>query len=309
VELRRLRYFVAVAEHRNFTRAAAALYISQPTLSQQIRQLERTLAVTLFERDTQRVSLTPAGRELLDRAPAILSAVEDAEAATRAAAGRIDGRLRVGLALDACHAAADPLARFRRQHPDVDVEVCLGVDNVLLSALQRGEFEAVLIWMGSPTASHSCVSVAREPLVAVAPLDERASADCTAGMAGLRGEPLILFDPELAPTCYEALVRHAVGKDARDVSALHAPVIDSGQEAMLEMARRGQGWTVVTQRIFSLRPRPGLAARPVPGAASLDLIYDPNVGPAVRALAATLQAPDPASRTQETDGAVTSCSS
>ena len=73
-ELRRLRYFVAVATERNFTRAAERLHVAQPALSRQVRLLERELGVQLLRRTTREVTLTDAGRHLLERAPALLSA-------------------------------------------------------------------------------------------------------------------------------------------------------------------------------------------------------------------------------------------
>ena len=96
VELRHLRYFVAVAEELHFSRAAEKLQIAQPPLSQQIRQLERTLGVPLFERNHHFVALTPAGQVFLEEARLILEQVEHALSRVQDAQRGLVGRLDVG---------------------------------------------------------------------------------------------------------------------------------------------------------------------------------------------------------------------
>lgn len=123
MELRHLRYFLAVAEEGNVTRAAERLHISQPPLSQQLKDLERTLGVTLLHRSTQGVTLTAAGQAFLDEARHILQAAEQARhVAVRAAKGQT-GTLRVGFTSSAAFNPVVPgtLREFRRQWPDVQV--------------------------------------------------------------------------------------------------------------------------------------------------------------------------------------------
>src|SRR5690606_4486302 len=121
MELRHLRYYVAVAEERHFGRAAERLHMAQPPLSQQIRQLESELGLTLLTRTTRRVDLTPAGVAYLDRAREILAAVDDAGAeANRIASGR-SGRLAVGCVGSAtCSLLPDLARRLRAELPDVE---------------------------------------------------------------------------------------------------------------------------------------------------------------------------------------------
>ena len=101
MELRRLRYFVAVAEELSFTRAAERLHIAQPPLSIQIRALEQEIGARLFDRDQRHVYLTQAGKHLLDRARRILESVEAAKAEVRCAALGEVGALNVGYASSA----------------------------------------------------------------------------------------------------------------------------------------------------------------------------------------------------------------
>ena len=115
MELRHLRYFVAVAEQRHFGRAAELLHMAQPPLSQQIRQLEAELGVTLLTRTTRRVDLTAAGAAYLVRAREILAAVDAAgEEAARIASGS-SGRLVVGCVGSATYSLLPALARRLRE--------------------------------------------------------------------------------------------------------------------------------------------------------------------------------------------------
>src|SRR6476619_5858937 len=98
LEPRLLRYFLAVAEELHFGRAAARLYISQPSLSNQIRKLERTLGTELFVRSSRQVELTAAGRALLEEAPLALAALERAADRTRLAGEGTAGTVRLGYA-------------------------------------------------------------------------------------------------------------------------------------------------------------------------------------------------------------------
>src|SRR5918999_5114969 len=124
MEIRHLRYFVAVAEERHFTRAAAKLRTAQPALSQQIRRLERELGTPLFHRTNRSVELTHSGHVFLHHARQVIEAANRAKRAARQA-GRGDlGRLTIGLlAQPTVDLLPDLLAAYRDRHPDVDVEL------------------------------------------------------------------------------------------------------------------------------------------------------------------------------------------
>ena len=143
MELRHLRYFVAVAEELNFTRAAARLHIGQPPLSMQIRALEDEIGVRLFERTQRRVTLTVAGERLLLHARTILSAVDDAVTdAQRAGRGEV-GELRIGFtsSLPFTDLLPDALQAYRRCYPAVRLQLREMFTPRQFEAIARGELD------------------------------------------------------------------------------------------------------------------------------------------------------------------------
>jgi DNA-binding transcriptional LysR family regulator len=133
-DLRELRYFVGVAEELSFTRAARRLHISQPSLSVAMRQLESRLGVSLLDRTTRRVALTPAGETLLAHARRVLEASSSLERAMAAhRAPERGGRLRVGLSPLAAGDALRALQDFANANPAVDLEVARADADALLA--------------------------------------------------------------------------------------------------------------------------------------------------------------------------------
>jgi DNA-binding transcriptional LysR family regulator len=153
VELRHLRYFVAVAELRHFGRAAARLHMAQPPLSQQVRQLEAELGVELLRRTTRRVDLTDAGTAFLQRAREVLAAVDAASAEAQRISAGLEGRLAVGCVGSATYSLLPSLARtLREELPSVDFSFrgeMLVPDQV--AALLAGEIDLALL---RPPADH-----------------------------------------------------------------------------------------------------------------------------------------------------------
>ncbi|MHB1928870.1 MAG: LysR family transcriptional regulator, partial [Acidimicrobiales bacterium] len=146
MELRRLRYFVAVAEELHFGRAAERLHLAQPALSQQIRVLEHELGGRLFERNSRRVALTEAGAALLDGAPQLLRAAEELDARVRAVAAGGAGRLRVHTTRSApMGITAVLIDRFRAESPGVHLELVTGFTGWNLEELAAGRSDVVFV--------------------------------------------------------------------------------------------------------------------------------------------------------------------
>jgi DNA-binding transcriptional LysR family regulator len=154
MELRHLRYFVAIAEEQSFTRAAERLWVAQPGLSTQVRRLEAELGVQLLERHPRGVSLTQAGELFLERARTALAATEVAAATGRDLQAGVIGTLRLGVASGpGWPLTADFLQRFGRERPGVELSVVQGYGAMLWRDLRDGRLDAVLTATGNATAA------------------------------------------------------------------------------------------------------------------------------------------------------------
>src|SRR3954451_25197675 len=143
MELRHLRYFVAVAEERSFTRAAERLWIAQPGLSQQIRALERELGVQLFDRLSRGVLLTEPGRQLLEKARPAIAAADDALETARDAGAGFVGHLRVGVSTQARSELWSRLVEaFRAQRSQVELTVVEAESGTVLRDLRDCRLDA-----------------------------------------------------------------------------------------------------------------------------------------------------------------------
>ncbi|MDO5101695.1 MAG: LysR substrate-binding domain-containing protein [Lautropia sp.] len=197
-DLRRLRYFVAVAEELNFGKAARRLHVSQPPLSQQIRALESDLGVPLFERDRHRVSLTPAGQVYLKHAYSLLSAADAAvQAAQRAAAGEV-GELRLGYSASVMYSdlVLSAIGGFRRVCPDVSLVLVEGRTHEHAERLARGDIDLAIVRAPLPAfvddwpASQRGL-VCTERLVLALPAEHPLSAHETVPWLALAGESFV----------------------------------------------------------------------------------------------------------------------
>lgn len=192
LELRQLRYFVAVAEERNLTRAAARLHIAQQSLSQQIRTLETQLGVTLFERSTRGVELTDIGAVLLREARPVLAQADRATDAVRRAARGEQGVLRVGFLSTVANYFMPPVVRaFRERHPGVTLHTEDVPIAALVAGLRDGTLDAGLT--RPPLVDDLATEVAlRERVAAVLPEGHPLAGRAELTLADLANEPWVL---------------------------------------------------------------------------------------------------------------------
>ena len=209
VDLRRLRYFIAVAEELHFGRAAARLHISQPPLSQQIRRLEKELQAALFHRTKRHVELTNAGRVFLGDARALVAQAEQAVGnAHRASRGEI-GQLLVGCDLWADFLnGASIIPLFARHHPDVEVELRDLTATEQIAALEGGRIHVGILRPPVQSKALTSERLLSENLVVAFPRGHRFKRYGRVPWGALVDEPYVLFSRRRAPA-FEALVARA----------------------------------------------------------------------------------------------------
>lgn len=194
MELRHLRYFVAIAEEGSFSRAAERLWVAQPGLSTQIRRLERELDIQLFERHTRGVDLTEAGELFLERARAALVATDAAFAVGHDLAAGIVGSVRVGIATEtAWHLVPELLDTFSREWPKIELTVYETYAGTLLRDLQDGRLDVVIAPSVGGSAELRSLRLGREPwFVLAAPPHRLAAADGAVTARELHDEQLVV---------------------------------------------------------------------------------------------------------------------
>jgi DNA-binding transcriptional LysR family regulator len=191
MELRHLRYFVAIAEERSFTRAAERLWVAQPGLSTQMRRLEAELGVTLFERHTRGADLTGAGELFLERARAALAAADVAGATGRDLEAGSIGSLRVGIAIEARWSrASDVLQRFSRERPRVELTVLEAYGGTLWRDLRDGRVDALVAPRGHGSPDLRSLALGSEPWVVLIGTGHPLAGIGAVAAEDLDGEPI-----------------------------------------------------------------------------------------------------------------------
>ncbi|HEY0973058.1 MAG TPA: LysR substrate-binding domain-containing protein [Solimonas sp.] len=231
MELRHLRYFVAVAEELHFTRAARRLGMNQPPLSQQIQQLERELGATLFQRAARGVTLTPAGHAFLEDARRLLRDASLAgERARRVAQGE-QGRLRLGMINSAPFHPLIPrvIREFRRRYPGVTLSLQEDATPALAAAVGRDTLDAAFVRpLLEPVAGLREQIVLEEDLVVALPAGHALSAKPALALLALSLEPFVLFSrsvgaglhDEITGACRKAGFAPRIVQEASQVTSI-----------------------------------------------------------------------------------------
>jgi DNA-binding transcriptional LysR family regulator len=209
MELRHIRYFLAVASEKNFTRAAERVGIGQPPLSLQIRDLEREVGARLFHRIPQGAELTEAGKAFHDLVRNIPDHVERATQSARRTARGESGALAVGYtnssALNPVFAAA--LRNYRRAYPGVALSLDESHTAQLIDGLLDGQLDVVFVRPVDADAEHVKIRlISEEPLMAVLPSKHRAAKLTKLNLADLRDESFILHRREDTPSLFDTVI-------------------------------------------------------------------------------------------------------
>lgn len=262
MELRHLRYFIAVAEELHFARAAERLHIEQSPLSRAIKDLEFHLGVQLFERTTRTTRLTWAGQVFLDEAKHVLSALEQAKDSAKAAATGYRGQLRIALSddIDPLRLAA-LLAQCREEEPDVEIrlfEVSLATQ---LKGLRSGLYDAGFTQFPDESEGIVTQPVWSDPVVVAVPARHPLLAHKRIPIEELLCYPLVLCHPEGCEGNHRQIERFLRPLNTEPVVAEHTTTFD----LMMALVAAGFGLGFVNESRMAFCHHPGVVARPFAG--------------------------------------------
>jgi DNA-binding transcriptional LysR family regulator len=224
IELRHLRYFLAVAETLHFGRAAEKLGMAQPPLSQQIRNLERYLGYPLFDRTTRGVRLTRVGQFFLERARTTLAKVgDDVEMARRLGSGQ-EGALTVGFAGSIMFTGLPKAIRlYRRMHPNVELRLREGATEEQMPFLLDGTLDVGFLRDGEAREGVTIETMLQEPFVAVLPSRHKLASQTAISPAALKDEAFVLFSRHMGALAYDRTVACCEAEGFRPNFVQHAP--------------------------------------------------------------------------------------
>ena len=265
MELRYLRYFVAVAETRHFTKAAELLNISQPTLSQQIKKLEEEIGTPLLKRLTRGVELTDAGEAFYQDARQILELSANALEKAKGIARGISGQLSIGFASST---AFHPqifrlLRRFQDSFPAITLLPREENMATLMHELQEGLLDAAFVRLPCESSkAFNLKMIASEKMALVLPQGHRLADTPRLSLAALREEPLVLFPREVAPSLYEVIISACLRAGFQPDSVQQSPQISSA----INMVAAGFGITIIPDSLRSIQ-LPGVSFHQIEDAA------------------------------------------
>jgi len=264
MNLRALQYFVTLADLRHFSKAADACFVSQPTLSTQIKKLEEELGTQLVERSPKNIMLTPAGEEIARRAQQILHDIEQIRTVARRSQNPDEGNLRLGLFPTlAPYLLPHVVPRLRARYPKLHLQLTEEKTEDILRLLGRGSLDAAVLALPVPNEGIEIEFLFREPFVVAVPGNHELASRGRIGLEDLSGSELLLLEEG-----------HCLREHALEVCALagahervdfHA----SSMETLRQMVAAGVGITLM----------PMLAIKP-PIAQTENLVIRPFLGTA-----------------------------
>jgi len=262
IELRLWRQFATLAEELHFGRAAVRLHMTQPPLTQAIAQLEKLLAVRLFDRTKRSVRLTSTGLALLPAVHELLARAQALPEQARAAAGGEVGRLRLAFVSTAGFSLLPEWVRaFRERYPQVQLELLEATGDMQLQAFERHEIDAGIM-LHSPGFAPTGLErrpIAEEPLLLVLPDHHPLATKTPLVLDEVLDQPLVIFPRRLLPSLYDAIfaMYHAAARSPQ----VAQEAIQMQTIVNLVSAGLGVAWVPESVRQFQ---RPGVVYRSVP---------------------------------------------
>jgi LysR family hydrogen peroxide-inducible transcriptional activator len=273
MEIHQLRYFVAVADEGNFSRAAAKVHVAQPSLSQQIRKLEAEVGQPLFDRLPRSVVLTEAGHCLIDYARQILASIVDARRSVDELKGEVAGELAVGAIPTIAPYVLPGLVRtFQQHYPQVALEIVEDVTERITRRVEAGELDVALASTCQPSPSLRRESLGSEPLLALVPEGHPLAKKTLVELDDLKSQRFLLLHEM---HCLSQQVHHLLeGRHLQPEIALAGSQLGT----IANMVAAGIGVSIVPQLMVSHQATPGCVslpfAPPVPER-ELNLLYNP----------------------------------
>jgi DNA-binding transcriptional LysR family regulator len=264
MDLRHLRYFVAVARDLHFGRAAARLNVAQPAVSQQIRALEKDLGARLLNRHSRGTTLTPAGRALFHEAVDLLERAERLAATVRAMGQGLQGVLRINYLSSApLGPATDIVESFQLRFPDIALTIESGTTAMNLKLLAGGDIDAAFLRPPVEDPVLDGLVVGHDQLVAAIPIRHPLARQRRVLRTRVRKEGIISWPRARGPGLFDAIQSEVFGDVAPKVVC-----IEPGSEQMARAVARGLGIAILTESRASMLNLPGVAVRrftpPVP---------------------------------------------
>src|SRR4051794_12478818 len=235
MELRHLRYFVAVAEELHFRRAAERLHVAQPAVSEQVRKLEDELGVRLLNRTQRSVSLTDAGAAMLDEARRVLHMADRAMAVARDTRTSAATRLRVGYLADSLPTAVPrALQELGRTMPNAQVSLETGAARKLIEEVRARRLDAAVVSLPAPTNGLHRTMLGSQSAVLAMPVMHAHATDAEIELAQLAPERLVLLPREVNPAFYDGAL--AICRDAGISPHIVHPLEPRIELALLEVS-------------------------------------------------------------------------
>jgi DNA-binding transcriptional LysR family regulator len=262
MDLRHLRYFVAVAEESHFGRAAKRLHVSQPPVSLAIREMETELGLLLFERTSRRTVLTPIGQELLRDARAVLARMDAMhEHALRAASGQI-GSIALGfISLANYSFLPDTYQRFHEAFPGIKISLSESTSDVILAELEKGTLDVGYVFapVASPVLAYR--PLLRERLIVALPASHPLAERDRIPMKSLADENFLIFPRQYSPLVFDTIVGFCAQHGFSPRIAQEARQM----QTIVSLVSGGAGVALVPDCLRHLQ-RDGVVYRPLAGA-------------------------------------------
>jgi DNA-binding transcriptional LysR family regulator len=261
MELRRLRYFVAVAEELHFRRAAERLHLAQPALSQQVRKLELELGIDLFHRTKRGVALTSAGSVFLEEARRLLSHADEAARTARNVRTGVGGRLRIGHLADSIPSIFPRvLAAFASRNPGVEVLSEIVQTRRAIEDVRNGRLDVAVVGLPAPTEGLKATPFAVERTVAAVSNRHILSGCDELSLAELGSTPLVLLPRATNPAFYDGAIGAVRAADV--APAVHETTLPMVEHTLLLVASGG-GIALLPASVADRYRTPGVSFLPL----------------------------------------------